>query len=470
MIKNLKVRNAIKLIIIILFIILSVVIANEHEPWSDEAQSFLLARDNTIVEIFKYIKYEGSPGLWIFIVKVFILLGGTYETFWILPIFFSTIGLIIFEFKIECPWYIKVLFPFTYFMFYQYSIVIRSYCLVFPALMGVAWIYNKRFKKPFKYALILLVLMNISVHTLTIAGSLYLIFLLDIYKEKKLKDKKIIVACILIFLELFATFLYALPANDCPNNGNGGANLVHVISESTMGSNYNIILELIISIIVLFISIYEKDKEKNYQIIEFIILICPMTLILLFVTYQVWHAGILWMLLFTYYIITDKINEKKAIKVLLVIICITQIYWSISSAIYDYRSSYSASQEVAEFLKENDYEEKTIYGLNYSVTAINPYFEYNLFENKNTPKAFELWSINKNYMSNEELIEGKADIYVISKFRSYWYQDVIRALEIQGYAAYKFNGYTYVKDSIYESEGYTVYIKNVYDKEKQCQN
>ena len=58
--------------------------------------------------------------------QIFLSLGGTYQTFYILPIILSTIGLILFEYKIKVPWYIKIIFPFTYFIFYQYTIVARS--------------------------------------------------------------------------------------------------------------------------------------------------------------------------------------------------------------------------------------------------------------------------------------------------------------------------------------------------------
>ena len=72
--KQKYIEIVIKVCIILLFIFLSFTIAGSHEHWSDEAQSFLLARDNTLGEIFHYIKYEGTPGLWVLIIKVFILL------------------------------------------------------------------------------------------------------------------------------------------------------------------------------------------------------------------------------------------------------------------------------------------------------------------------------------------------------------------------------------------------------------
>ena len=445
-----------KIGIIICFIILSVIVANTHEHWSDEAQSYLLARDNTIPELFKYIKYEGTPGLWFFIIKIFILLGGSYETFYILPIIFSTIGIVILEFKIKCPWYIKVLLPFTYFVFYQYTVVARSYCMVFPMLMIIAMIYNKRHEKPILYAIILLFFMNISLHTLVISGSLYLIFLIDTYKNKY---KKNILACVLIFIELLFTLLYAIPASDCPFNGNYGTNILHVFSEATIGSNCNIIIEAIITTIILVIFIYSFKNQEKYNILNCIILFFPVTLVYLFITYQGWHIGIIWLLMLTYFIINNRINDNECIRFFILIVCLVQIYWTTSSIIYDFNNNYSASKEVATFLKENNYEEKKIYGLGYYVTGIQPYFEYNIFENRNTDKSFQLWKKNNGYMNQDELINNEADIYVISNYYFFQYYKVMNVLEERGYYKYEFNGYTYIKNNRYEPEGYIVYVK-----------
>src|SRR4051812_40575150 len=35
-----------------------------HEPWFDEAQAWLIARDATLWEILGRMSYEGSPPLW----------------------------------------------------------------------------------------------------------------------------------------------------------------------------------------------------------------------------------------------------------------------------------------------------------------------------------------------------------------------------------------------------------------------
>lgn len=53
--------------IIIPYIILTVALIFKHEPWFDEAQSWLLARDANFFDLItKYLRYEGSPGFGIY--------------------------------------------------------------------------------------------------------------------------------------------------------------------------------------------------------------------------------------------------------------------------------------------------------------------------------------------------------------------------------------------------------------------
>lgn len=72
--KQRYIQNIINIAITLIFAIFCLIVSGFHEHWSDEAQSFLLARDNNFAEIFHYIKYEGTPALWVIIIKIFILL------------------------------------------------------------------------------------------------------------------------------------------------------------------------------------------------------------------------------------------------------------------------------------------------------------------------------------------------------------------------------------------------------------
>ncbi len=64
---------------VILALAYSVIVAvaiRTHEPWADEAQSWLIARDANLLEIWtKLVRLEGSPGLWHSLLHVLISLG-----------------------------------------------------------------------------------------------------------------------------------------------------------------------------------------------------------------------------------------------------------------------------------------------------------------------------------------------------------------------------------------------------------
>lgn len=454
-----NVKKIIKILIIFAFAVVTLVLAQFHEPWSDEAQSFLIARDTTIFDVFHYMKYEGTPPLWVLTIKIFLLLGGTYEFLYLIPIFFSIIGLIIFEFKVKAPWYIKLLFPFTYFLLYQNTIIRRSYSLVFPALMFVAATYEKRLEKPILYSVVLLFLMNISLHTLVISGSLYFLFLMDIIKNKKYKDKKVIFAAILIFIELGIAALMTYPAEDCNFTEREGKTLYYILSEATIGSGYGMINEAAIACVVILIFTFLFEKEKKfYQIFEFCVLFIPLTLVFTRITYQGWHIGILWLLIFTYFILKDMINTEAVVKNFVAVVCIFQFFWSMSSYMYDLGSNYSASKDVANFIKEQDYENLDIYGWGYSITAIQPYFEKNIFDNIFTDKCFWHWNDSVKSLDYEDFWINQADIYVISSF--YMNRDVaVSWLDLNKYEEHYFDGNTYFKDRNYENEGYYVFVK-----------
>ena len=51
--------------VLLIYISLVVIIALKHEPWFDEAQAWLIARDSNLIDLFvTYLRYEGNPGLW----------------------------------------------------------------------------------------------------------------------------------------------------------------------------------------------------------------------------------------------------------------------------------------------------------------------------------------------------------------------------------------------------------------------
>ena len=71
-----------EIIIYFFFIFLSIFLSFYHEPWLDEAQAWLISKDNNIWGMIKTMSYEGSPALWHFLIFPFTKL----FPFWVIQI------------------------------------------------------------------------------------------------------------------------------------------------------------------------------------------------------------------------------------------------------------------------------------------------------------------------------------------------------------------------------------------------
>src|SRR5580658_6317448 len=109
-----------------------------HEPWVDEAQAWQLARSLSLTSLFNtYIRYEGAPGLWHFLLWMMIRIHISYAGLhWICGAI-ATAGVGLLLFKSPFPRYLKLSLPFTYFLLFQYAIVARNYVLA-PLLFFLA--------------------------------------------------------------------------------------------------------------------------------------------------------------------------------------------------------------------------------------------------------------------------------------------------------------------------------------------
>ncbi len=161
-------------------------------------------------------------------------------------------------------------------------------------------------------------------------------------------------------------------------------------------------------------------------------------------------------MILSYSIVNNSINTEEIIKIFFTVVFIIQILWSICAICYDYKNNYSGSKAVAEYIINNNYEDKVIFGLGYNVTGVQPYFDKNIFSNRNTDKSFYFWKKDNGYTLDSE---NNVDIYVISDFYKY-FSKLINWMEENNYKRIDFNGHTYSKTRIYQSEGYMVFVKN----------
>ena len=156
------------------YLFIAVFAGIHHEPWADEAQSWLIARDShSLIDLLRAVKYEGTLPTWHLINKAFQLAGLDYDHIFVIPLVFSVLGVILL-FLTDAPLWSKIMLPFSFYVVYQNAVVARQYALVFPAMMLIVLFYKKRFEKPVRYHLALFLLAITSSYGVVVACSFML--------------------------------------------------------------------------------------------------------------------------------------------------------------------------------------------------------------------------------------------------------------------------------------------------------
>lgn len=472
-----------RVFLILIFLTISILGNITHERWGDEAQAWLLARDASVTDIiFNYAKQEGSPVLWHLILKLAITLGLDYSFFGIIPLGITIIGLILFEFKLKVPWYIKLFVPFTYYILYQYNVIARSYCMLFPTLCYLAIIYPKRQEKPALYAIGLALLSSVCLHGCILSGTLFLLYFVE-YVVRRMKEEKSIRS---FFLEtkvwtpfLLLGFYYCfiiftlIPETSIPdfqrnNQGNFLERAVEIVGEASISSkiteDWVNLFGTILTIGITGLLMFRAKKEDR----KMVLLLFPLLALFVFYYCNAWHVGILTeVLFFLWYILYQGMvpETKQWEKIILLtgigFLLMIQVLWSGKAMLEEKNRFYSLGEGIAEVLKEPVEQGKKIYGIEYSITAILPYFEKNIFANFPNPNhSFYHWKTQEGTIqTTKELLEGEADIYVISEAYLPYYVDFIEKLEEKGYTTLRYSSALLVKGNTYEYSGYVIATK-----------
>lgn len=135
-----------------------------HEPWFDEAQAWLIARDASYHDILLVRPhYEGHPPLWWLLLSVPAKLGAPYEIGLKSVQFLRAllmISLLVFRCPLPAP--VVALLPFTYFLCYQYGVIARPYALMVAAMFLSTITWKGRDAHPWRFSLSLALLCSAS--------------------------------------------------------------------------------------------------------------------------------------------------------------------------------------------------------------------------------------------------------------------------------------------------------------------
>ena len=153
-----------------------------HEPWYDEAQAWLIARDGSWSEIlFEIPHYEGHPPFWYVVLAVFSKVGADFDlTLKLLTLALNTVAVALLLFKMPFPSTVRLLLPFTYFLFYQHGVICRPYSILLIGFLLAAILWQQKNEKPFRFCLALMLMCASSAYGIIFAGGITLAWLWEL--------------------------------------------------------------------------------------------------------------------------------------------------------------------------------------------------------------------------------------------------------------------------------------------------
>ena len=390
-----------------IYILLLAVVSYFHEPWFDEAQSWLIARDASISDIIFYIPhYEGHPPLWHIYLVPFAKFGMPYELRLKLAAIIinaAAMGLLIFKSPFHKA--IRYTIPFTYYFFFLYGVVSRCYSITMLGFVLMAIAYRERHTKPYRYMLAMLLVCLSTAYGIMICAGVALIWLIEIIKETKLRgifrDRRMHSLAMLLVFVLFTIYLITPKENTYAMNLDEFENpfyirLFYMIVLAPLESllftaipgNYAVMDAAIpggtiitgsalFAVFALCMFILGRTHKK------LLVLILPYSLFAVFASmfyFTEHHISVVaYFLLFWFWIVFDdgiifempkKLRQKitdsdqKKIKKYLwmfpAVIIGFSLFWNVSASIEDINTNYCSGREIAGFIKTYNLEEKII--------------------------------------------------------------------------------------------------------------
>jgi hypothetical protein len=174
-----KLPRVAALAILAIFAIATLYVTVHHEPWRDEADSWLVVRDASIVELFHWTRNVGTPALWQLLLKPLVVLGLPFEAQGILHVALAWAAAAVLLFRSPFTRLTQILLLGSYYLAYEYAVIARSYVLTVLILWVIAAWYPTRHERPVRYGAAVALLFNTNVHGGLIAAIVAALFLFD---------------------------------------------------------------------------------------------------------------------------------------------------------------------------------------------------------------------------------------------------------------------------------------------------
>ena len=394
-----KKNNTLEIIFYCLFCILTIFLSSYHEPWFDELQAWAISKDSISNILFFLPHYEGHPPLWHLILKCFSYFNVPVEYGIKIPnLLFMFAAVWLLMFKSPFPKSVRLVLPFTYFIFYQYSIISRPYSIFCFALFLAAYLYKTKDEHPFKFMSALALLCLSSAYGMILTAGICISWFVERIKEVSFKKAFIerqffamfflfVLCCLLSFIILpvsntfaaieeikydyFSKFFCAFfifPAEATFTNiidyivvDIFDVDFKHFFEYFEITDIRNFIFKfwvtcfigVAVNIFLLFF--FKKTKFLSCFLIPYLLFLFS-----IFILYgHVHHIGLLILFyifafwcVFSIKEVSISLKLNKLLKLFVISVIIVQLYWSICSTYAEFKYSYYVAREITEYIKQ----------------------------------------------------------------------------------------------------------------------
>ena len=166
------------------YALVTFVLTLRHEPWADELQAWLIARDSTIPQIFRAMRWEGHFVPWYLMLHVFAANGCPVLCMNLLSWAFMAAagGFFVFRAPFSLP--MKALVLSSAGMLFWYPVVARCYAPIPLLLFLLASCYPARLKCPLLYGFLVACLTNTHAYFEGFCGIIFVLWAFDAWKRR----------------------------------------------------------------------------------------------------------------------------------------------------------------------------------------------------------------------------------------------------------------------------------------------
>jgi hypothetical protein len=385
-----------------LFVILSMVSILNHEMWRDEMDVWLVAKYNSLEGIFDTIKVQGNPALWFLVVKAIQQIFPSPFGMAVANLFFVALAVLLLLKYAPFERLQTVLLTFSYFIFYEYGTISRSYGMTLFCIFAVSTLYPRRRKYTIPIAALLAITCSIHAMNLVFAGCFAFLLVVEyIYSQKSTsvryaRKSHLLISALVLMIGMFLALYQAMPSEDSPWllsstdrwRFHGPLSVLSLLWKSFIPLsspgvhfwNTNILPDgpvmILLSLFILLISCLFFVRKP---------IICSFYLLgitsFLFFFYKVYHGfirhhGFLFILFVISYWLSfnhSEVNSNSRFDVphrilhnkkvgLFSLICFIQFVAVFLPVYFDWRYPFSASKQVAQYLLQSDLQNAVLLG------------------------------------------------------------------------------------------------------------